>query len=80
MYVNPEGIQLPGFDHGFVGGAAGIYKDQVFFIGNLDYFSEGEKFRHFLSGYEIIELYDGPLFDGGSILFLEPASPFEKGG
>ena len=22
-------------------------------------------------GYEIVELYDGPLFDGGSILFLD---------
>jgi hypothetical protein len=70
LYVNPEGVQLPGFDHGFIGGAAGIYKDQVFFIGLLDHYADGEKIRHFLSGYEIIELYDGPLFDAGSILFL----------
>ncbi|PLW99695.1 MAG: hypothetical protein C0591_02410 [Marinilabiliales bacterium] len=70
LYVNPEGIQLPGFENGFIGGAAGIFKNQIFLIGNLDYFLEGEKIRHFLSGYEIIELYDGPLFDAGSILFL----------
>lgn len=70
LYTNPEGIQLPGFDHGFIGGTAGIFKHQIFFIGRLNLFSEGEKIRHFLSGYEIIELYDGPLFDAGSILFL----------
>jgi len=70
LYVNPEGIQLPGFDHGFFGGVAGIYKDQVFFIGNLDHYAEGEKIRRFLSDYEIIELYDGPLFDGGSIILI----------
>ena len=57
LYVNPDGIQLPGFDHGFVGGAAEVYKGQGFFIGNLDHYTEGEKVRRFLSGYKIIELF-----------------------
>jgi hypothetical protein len=70
LFVNPKGILLPGFAHGFIGGTCGIYGDKVFFIGNLDYFPEGEKVRQFLSGYEIIELYDGPLFDSGSLIFL----------
>jgi hypothetical protein len=42
----------------------------VFFIGNLSHFPEGEKVRQFLSSYEIIELYDGPLVDGGSLIFI----------
>ena len=70
LFVNPKGILLPGFEHGFFGGTCGIYKDKVFFTGSLDRFPEGEKVRQFMSGYEIIELYDGPLFDGGSLIFL----------
>ena len=50
LYVNPEGIQLPGFEHGFIGGAAGIYKDQVFFIGNLDHYSRRRKNQAFFIG------------------------------
>ena len=70
LYINPKGILLPGFKHGFFGGTCGVYEDKVFFMGNLNHFPEGEKARQFLSGYEIIELYNGPLFDGGSILFI----------
>ena len=70
LFVNPKGILLPGFDHGFFGGACGIYEDKIFFTGSLDHFPEGEKVRQFLSGYEIIELYNGPLFDGGSLIIL----------
>ncbi|MCB2207322.1 MAG: hypothetical protein KQH67_03410 [Bacteroidetes bacterium] len=70
LYVNPKDIQLPGFDHGFISGTAGIFKNQVYFLGNLNYFLEGDKIRDFLSGYEIIELYNGPLLDVGSIFFI----------
>ncbi len=70
--VHPKGILLPGFEHGFFGGTAGIKDDMFFIIGNLDHFNDGEKIRGYLdnAGYRIIELYDGPLFDGGSLLFL----------
>ena len=72
LLVNPNGILLPGFKHGFIGGTAGIRDDKVFLIGNLDHFADGEKIRTYLdnAGYRIIELYNGPLFDGGSLLFL----------
>ena len=70
LYVNPEGIQLPGFDHGFIGGCCGISGNKVFIVGSLNHYPEGIKIREFLAGYEIIELYDGPLFDGGSLMFL----------
>jgi hypothetical protein len=70
LFVNPKGILLPGFTHGFFGGTCGILQDKVFFIGNLSHFPEGEKVRQFLSSYEIIELYDGPLVDGGSLIFI----------
>lgn len=71
LFVNPQGISLPGFDHGFFGGTCGLRRDQIFFVGSLDHVADGEKIRKYLSNYDIIELYDGPLYDGGSIIFLD---------
>ncbi|MCD4745036.1 MAG: hypothetical protein K8R58_01920 [Bacteroidales bacterium] len=72
IYVSPKNIVLPGFNNGFFGGACGVFKDKVFIIGNLKFFPAGEDVRNFLHklDYKIIELYDGPLFDGGSILLV----------
>ncbi|MCF8367723.1 MAG: hypothetical protein K9G76_01680 [Bacteroidales bacterium] len=72
LYVNPDGIILPGQKHGFFGGACGVLEDRVFIIGNLNNYKEGNNVRLFLEAlnYDIIELYDGPLFDGGSIIFI----------
>jgi hypothetical protein len=71
-YVKPEGILLKGFKNGFIGGCMGVYGKQLFVYGSLDYFPEGEKVTAFLHklGYEIIELYKGPLIDGGSLMIL----------
>ena len=72
LYINPSTILLPGFEHGFFGGAAGVDEDTLFLAGSLRYFPEGEKVRSYLDqlNYTIVELYDGPLFDGGSILVV----------
>jgi len=72
LYVNPQGIILPGFNNGFFGGTAGVLNNQIFIAGSLNHYNEGEKVRAFLEqgGFEIIELYNDPLFDTGSILFV----------
>ena len=72
FYANPEGIILPGFKNGFIGGCVGTLGDQLFFIGSLSHYPMGDQLRTQIItwGYEIIELYDGPLFDGGGILFV----------
>jgi len=72
LLVNPQGIILPGFEYGFFGGACGVYKNSIFITGSLGKFIDGEKVARFLVtlGYEIIELYDGPLFDCGSLILL----------
>jgi len=70
LFVHPKGIILPGFKHGFIGGCCGIYEDSIFFIGSLNHFPEGDKIQDFLKGHEIIELFDGQLFDGGSLIFI----------
>lgn len=73
LFVNPHDILLQGFSYGFFGGACGVSGNSVFIIGNLDKFMDGHKVRSFLENlnFEIIELYDGPLFDGGSLFFIK---------
>jgi hypothetical protein len=72
LHVENKNIALPGFECGFFGGACGFFCGRVFVIGSLDYFPDGERARRYLggAGYEIIELADSPLYDGGTILFL----------
>lgn len=72
VYVNPEKIILPGMKHGFFGGCCGVFENKVFIIGNLDFFPGGKQVREFISqsGCHLVELYSGPLFDGGSLFFI----------
>ncbi len=70
LYVNPETVVLPGFPHGFFGGTCGIFDQTLFLIGSLDHFPESKKLKSFLKDENIIELCGGPLFDGGSLIFL----------
>lgn len=72
LYVDPEGIQLSGYKNGFIGGCVGIKGKQIFFMGSLNHLKNSQKINDFLKSqnFELIELYKGPLFDGGSILFL----------
>jgi hypothetical protein len=72
IFVSTEGILLPGFPNGFIGGAMGVKNNIIYVTGSLSYFPEGAVVRKFLEdlNYGINELYEGPLFDGGGILFL----------
>lgn len=73
LYVDPKPIQLPGFKHGFFGGACGMLENQIIILGNLSFHHQGNQIRKFVNdaGINIAELYDGPLYDGGAILFLK---------
>ena len=72
FYVCPQTIILPGCRHGFFGGCCGIWRDKFFVCGSLKYLKEGEELKNILigEGFEIIELYDGRLFDVGGIFFV----------
>lgn len=70
LFVESNGIVLKGFNNGFFGGCCGVYGNKVFIAGSLSHFPQGEEVKEFLKNMEIIELYDGPLLDVGSILFL----------
>ncbi len=71
-YFSPGGILLPGFEHGFLGGCLGVFENRIFITGSLSRFPEGKRLIMLLESrhYEIVELYDGPLFDGGSLFFF----------
>ena len=72
IFVSPTGIILPGFPNGFIGGAMGVWNEIVFITGSLSFYADGITVRKFLEDihYRVVELYQGPLFDGGGILFI----------
>lgn len=72
LFVEPSEILLPGFKNGFFGGCCGINENQLFVSGSLHYINNGLQIRKFVEncGFEINELYNGPLIDGGGIFFL----------
>lgn len=72
LLVKPNSILLPGEEYGLFGGTSGISGNRIFIIGNLKHFPDGSKVKSCLENlnYEIIELYNGPLYDGGSILII----------
>lgn len=73
LYCNPDSILLPPYIHGFIGGCLGKFADTLYVIGNLRFLSNEEKIREFIASkqFTIVELYDGPLYDGGGIFFLK---------
>jgi hypothetical protein len=72
IHVSAEGILLPGFPNGFIGGALGLTGSMVVINGSLRFHRNGERISEYLisRGYSLLELYDGPLFDGGGIFFI----------
>ena len=71
LRISPSSILLPGYPYGFFGGTNGIYNNTFYLIGSLKYHEQGEDIKKFLikNKLEIVELYDGPLYDGGGIFF-----------
>ena len=71
LEINTNSILLPGYPYGFFGGTNGIYNDIFYLIGSLKHHQQGEDIKKFLitNKLDIVELYDGPLYDGGGIFF-----------
>jgi len=74
LLIRPESIRLPGYKTGFIGGASGVNDKSVLFVGRLDTHPDGQAIRDFIkrSGKGVIELYDGPLYDIGTIYIFKP--------
>jgi len=73
LFVDPSCIILDGFEHGFFGGACGLIDNTLFICGSLSFLMNDQKLKVKIkkSGVQIIELYNGPLLDIGTILFLK---------
>lgn len=72
LLISYKDIILKGLPNGLFGGTCGVMDGRLFLTGSLRHYSDSKKLEQYLYklDIEIIELYDGPLFDGGSILFL----------
>ena len=72
FYCNPSSILLPPYKNGFIGGCMGMFDNRLFITGSLDTIDNGANLRCFIENLhiEIVELYNGNLYDGGGILFV----------
>ena len=72
LLVHPEGIKLPPYKYGFIGGCMGKFNNTIFVNGSLSTHSEGDTIRSFIQCHslEIVELHEGILYDGGGIFFF----------
>ena len=71
--IENGGIQLPPYEYGFIGGASGVYKDKVYFLGNLDLHPSKNIIKSVcqLANITSVSLSDGELADIGRIIFLD---------
>ncbi|MFC1666453.1 elongator complex protein 3 [Candidatus Omnitrophota bacterium] len=76
LLVEPGHVKLPGYKTGFIGGSSGVDDRFVFFVGKLDSHPDGRAMRDFIrsSGKDIIELYNGPLYDVGTVYLFKTKS------
>ena len=73
LRIERGGVQLEGFEYGFIGGAGGLVGSTLFMNGKLTSHPEYHLIEPFLvkQGTELVEIYEGPLVDCGSILYFE---------
>ncbi len=73
LVISSGHILLPGYDCGFIGGAAGLLDEKrLALCGSLDYHPDGSSIRRFCKyhGVRIVELADTELTDIGGIITL----------
>lgn len=66
-------ISLPPHEYGFIGGASGVYKNEVYFLGDLRSHRDNDKILNALNreNYIPVSLSDEPLCDLGRIIFVD---------
>lgn len=72
LSLSPGGIDLPGYDTGFIGGAGGYVDGHAVFFGDVHRHPDGERMADTLAKRGIVChcLGDGPLTDFGGIKFF----------
>ena len=71
--IESGGISLPPYEYGFIGGASGVFRDKVYFLGDYRTHPSADVIENalFAEGYTPVSLSDEPLADLGGIIFLE---------
>ena len=71
--IESGGISLPPYEYGFIGGASGVYKDKIYFIGDYNTHPSATVIKEAAEkhGFTPISLTCGPLTDLGGLIFLE---------
>lgn len=71
--IQNGGISLPPYEYGFIGGASGVFRDKVYFLGDHKSHPSDEIIEKTLlcKGFTPISLSDEPLADLGGLIFLE---------
>jgi len=72
FYFNPEEITIKDHKNGLIGGAVGMLGNKIFFNGNIELHADGLRLKeHLLNlNFEIVNLSDEHLYDGGCIFFV----------
>lgn len=73
FYIDPHQIVLPGKNHGFFGGACGLYDQTIYVCGNWQSLKEAAALQAFCQqcGFTIASLCDGPVIDIGAVFFVK---------
>lgn len=66
-------IALPPYEYGFIGGTSGVYKNEIYFLGDIGTHRDGKKICRAIrsEGFTPISLSDEPLVDLGRIIFID---------
>ena len=72
LRIRPGHVELPGYDAGFIGGASGVWGNEIFFFGDVDTHPDRGKIRDFAAerGMKCVCLGDGPLTDLGGMMIV----------
>ena len=72
LEIGCGGIALPPYEYGFIGGAAGVDGECVFFMGDPATHPDGDRITEYIEslGMRAVALCDGMLTDLGGLVFL----------
>ncbi len=76
LLISPDGIALPGYDRGFIGGASASLPDRLVFFGDISLHQDGERIVSFTEAHGIRwhDIKGVPLTDLGGARALFPVS------
>lgn len=72
LEISEGGVLLDGYPYGFIGGACGVFKDKIYFAGDLLSHPDGQAISEFCvkHGMTPVSLSHEPLKDVGSMFFI----------